>query len=434
LSNKSANIHHFSASLKFIQRLMTFLRKLDTNQSRRLKMRGHITKRGKASWTLVVYLGRDPQTGKKRYHWQSVKGTKQRAEKELAAIINNLESGLYVKPTKTTLAAFLEQWLHDYVSTNTAPKTSERYAQIVRLHLIPNLGSIPLIQLRPEHLQSYYASALANGRINGNGGLSAQTVTHHHRLLSEALNHAVKWGIIARNIATAVDPPRPEKKEITTLAPDDFPLLLAEAQKLERSSEFPYYIFFFTALHTGMRRGELLALRWCDIDLDLANIYVNRSLQSLRGGSLVFREPKTPRARRLVAMTPSLAIELSKHKGSQAAMRLLFGKTLQHDDLLFCHPDGSPINPNTVSPAFAKIARRAGLTLRLHDLRHTHATLMLKSGVHPKIVSERLGHATVAFTLDTYSHVVPGLQEAAAKAFDEVLNIDKGIIPVVTED
>lgn len=176
-----------------------------------------------------------------------------------------------------------------------------------------------------------------------------------------------------------------------------------------------------TAFHTGMRRGELLGLRWRDVDLDLATISVNRSLHCLRNGNLVFSEPKTPKARRLIAMTPSLATELRRYQATQEAQRLLLTAPLTDEDLVFAHPDGTPINPNTVSPAFRKVANRAGLTLRLHDLRHSHATLMLKAGVHPKIVSERLGHATVALTLDTYSHVLPGLQEAAARAFDENL-------------
>jgi integrase len=170
-----------------------------------------------------------------------------------------------------------------------------------------------------------------------------------------------------------------------------------------------------------MRRGELLALRWSDVDLDLMTISVNRSLQVLKNGSKIIREPKTMNARRTIAMTPSLALQLREYKKSHSALRLLNNKPVHHDDLIFSDIEGQPFNPNTVTPAFNKISKRMGINLRLHDLRHTHATLMLKSGVHPKIVSERLGHATVAFTLDTYSHVVPGLQEAAAKAFDELL-------------
>lgn len=384
-------------------------------------MRGHITKRGTNSWSIVLYTGRDPQTGKKQYKWHSVKGTKKQAEKELATLINRLENGSYIKPSKITVGVFLEQWLNDYASTNTAPRTFERYSEIVRTHLIPSLGRISLIQLKPEHLQSYYTQELTSGRLNGKGGLSAQTVKHHHRILSEALNHAVRWGLVIRNVAQAVDPPRPIKKEMATAQAEDIVPLLEEARKMENVSSIPYYTLFYTALHTGMRRGELLALRWIDVDLEFMTISVNRSLQILKDGTKIIREPKTPKARRLIAMTPSLALQLRDHRDSQSALRLLNNKPVQQDDLIFSDLEGQPINPNTVTPAFHKIAKRAGLRLRLHDLRHTHATLMLKAGVHPKIVSERLGHSTVAFTLDTYSHVVPGLQEAAAKAFDDSL-------------
>ena len=320
-----------------------------------------------------------------------------------------------------TVGLFLEQWLRDYASTNTAPRTFERYAEIVRTHLILNLGRITLTQLKPEHLQSYYAHELTSGRLNGKGGLSAQTVKHHHRVLSAALNHAVKWGLVTRNVANAVDPPRPIKHEMATIQPEDIRQLLEEARNLEKVSSIPYCTLFYTALHTGMRRGELLALRWIDIDLELMTISVNRSLQVLKDGTKIIREPKTPKARRLISMTPSLALQLREHKESQSALRLFNNNPVQQDDLIFSDLEGQPINPNTVTPAFNKIAKRTGLKLRLHDLRHTHATLMLKSGVHPKIVSERLGHSTVAFTLDTYSHVVPGLQEAAARAFDKLL-------------
>ena len=386
-------------------------------------MRGHITKRGKNSWAVVLYTGRDPHTGKKQYKWHSVKGTKRQAEKELNSLMNRLNTGNYIAPTKTTVAEYLEQWLRDYASTNTAPRTFERYADIVRTHLIPNLGHIALTQLKPQHLQSYYAQELTSGRLNGKGGLSAQTVKHHHRILSGALNHAVKWGLVIRNVATAVDPPRPVRKEMATIQAEDIGRLLDEARESEKRSSIPYHIIFYAALHTGMRRGELLALRWCDIDFELMTISVNRSLQVLKDGIKIIREPKTPKARRLISMTPSSSILLREYKEYQSALRIFNGNPLQQDDLIFSDLEGQPINPNTITPMFNKIAKRLNIKLRLHDLRHTHATLMLKSGIHPKIVSERLGHSTVAFTLDTYSHVVPGLQEAAARAFDDNLKI-----------
>src|SRR4030042_2261721 len=258
-------------------------------------MRGHIVKRGN-TWSIVLYTGRDPQTGKKQYKWHSVKGTKKHAEKELASLVNRLDTGNYIKPTKITLSLFLEQWLKDYASTNTAPRTFERYAEIVRTHLIPNLGRITLIQLKPEHLQQYSSKEMTSGRLNRKGGLSAQTVKHHHRVLSEALNHAVKWGLVTRNVANAVDPPRPVKKEMATIQAEDVNHLLEEARRFEKVSSIPYYTLFYAALHTGIRRGDLLALRWSDIDLELMTISVNRSLQVLKDGTKIIREPKKHRA------------------------------------------------------------------------------------------------------------------------------------------
>jgi integrase len=190
---------------------------------------------------------------------------------------------------------------------------------------------------------------------------------------------------------------------------------------LEAAQKTPYYILFYLALFTGMRRSELLALRWCDVDLLLCQVYVTRGLHHLRTGEIVFRAPKTAKGRRMVFLSPSAALLLQEHRGTQEVQQTMLGAPLRDDDLVFSQLSGGPLLPDTVSHAWTKISKRVGLKLRFHDLRHTHATLMLKSGAHPKIVSERLGHATVAFTLDTYAHVVPGLQEAAAKAFDDSL-------------
>jgi len=389
-------------------------------------MRGHIKKRSKNSYSIVIDLGNDPLTGKRQQKWQTVHGTKKDAERALNKVLSNLDDGLFTCQTKITVAEFLLQWLKDYVATNTAPRTRERYEQIVNLHLIPNLGRIFLTRLEPNHIQSYYSRALSSGRLDGKGGLSARTVLHHHRILSESLNHAVKWGYVVRNVAQVVSPPRPVRKEITTLAPENIPTFFEEAKKLESKSGLPYYIIFLTALHTGMRRGELLGLKWSDVDFGGNVISVSRSLQVLKGGRFVFSEPKTLNARRLIAMTPTLAEELKRYQIEQEIQRSFLGIQLHNEDIVFSRPDGKPISPNNVSPAFTKVLRRAGLKLRFHDLRHSHATLMLRAGVHPKIVSERLGHATVALTLDTYSHVLPGLQEAAARTFDDSI----GHLPV----
>lgn len=239
---------------------------------------------------------------------------------------------------------------------------------------------------------------------------------YHHRILFEALSYSVKQGLLARNVAEAVDPPRPERKKMVILAAEDIPKFL------EAARETPYYCFFFTLLYTGLRRGEALALRWRDVDLDMASLSVVQTLHRLSGSGYIIKEPKSPRSRRSVTLPPSLALLLRQYRAKQEMKRLLLGKSLTDDDFVFAHPDGAHLDPATVTHALGKVIRKAGLpNVRLHDLRHTHATLMMKAGIHPKIVSERLGHASIAITLDTYSHVMPGLQEAAARRFDEDL-------------
>ena len=221
--------------------------------------------------------------------------------------------------------------------------------------------------------------------------------------------------LLSRNIAEAVDPPRVERTNWKTLAPEDVPKFLEAAQ------EIPYYVLFYTALYTGMRLGELLGLRWCDVDLDMASLSVVQALYK-RSGVCKMVEPKSSGSRRRIALSPSLALTLRQYKVDQQVQRILTGKPMADSDLLFCHPDGKPLDPGVISHTFAKVVRKAGLShIRFHDLRHTHATLLLKAGIHPKIVSERLGHANIGITLDTYSHVLPGLQERAAERFDEIL-------------
>jgi integrase len=377
-------------------------------------MRGHIVKRYKGSYTIVLNLGVDPATGKRKQQWISVKGTKKEAERRLADLVHQLDTGTFMKPSKTNLAEYLERWLKDYVWPNLAPRTAEGYESIVRQHLIPGLGNITLTQLKPTHLQHYYAEKLSTGRCDGKGALSPQTMRHHHTALHKALQTALEWGLLNRNVADAVRSPHAERPEMHTWGEDEVTRFLQAAKNT------PYYALFYSALFTGMRRSELLALRWCDIDLLLCQVYVTRAVHQLRDGSIVYRPPKTAKGRRMIALSPSTALVLKEHKEKQEAIRGQFGFSVTDEDLIFNTLEGKPIRPNTVTRAWSDLAKRCGLNvIRLHDARHTHASLMLKQGIHPKIVQERLGHSTIAVTLDTYSHVSPGLQEAAAKRFDE---------------
>jgi integrase len=194
-------------------------------------------------------------------------------------------------------------------------------------------------------------------------------------------------------------------------------------QFLEGVKESPYYSLFYTALFTGMRRSELLALRWQDIDFIYCQIYVNRSLHQLKDGSFIFTQPKSAKSSRTIALTPSTILMLRDYKEKQKLERDMSGNPLTDNDLVFSNLEGKPLRPNTITRAWTTLAAKCGLkVIRLHDARHTHASLMLKQGIHPKVVQERLGHSSIQMTIDTYSHVAPGIQEAAAKRFDEILN------------
>jgi len=369
-------------------------------------MRGHITKRGKNSYSIAISLGKDPTTGKYKYQWVSIKGTKKDAEKRLSELLHQLDTGTFMKPNKTTLGEYLERWLKDYVKPNLSPRGFERYAGIIRRYLIPEMGNIPLTQVKPEHIQKHYS-------MMQNKGLSASTIKYHHAVIHKALQTAIKWGLLNRNATDGVDAPRSRQKEMQTW--DDFEV----RHFLDASKDNYYYALFHTALFTGMRRSELLALQWRDVDIQ--QIHVNRSLHHLKDGSYVFTQPKSAKSRRTIDLSPSSILILTEHKERQEGIRTMLGIPLKQDDLVFSTPEGKPLRPNTITRAWTTLAIKAGVKpIRLHDARHTHASLMLKQGIHPKIVQERLGHSSIQITLDTYSHVAPGLQEAAAMRFDEI--------------
>ncbi len=379
-------------------------------------MKGHIRNRGKNSWAIVLDLDRSPE-GRRRQKWHAVRGTKRDAERELARLLHELNTGAYVEPARMTVGEYLERWLADYAKNNVAAKTFERYAEIVRIHLKPAFGYLRLPKLQPLHIQGYYSKALSEGRRDGKGGLSAQTVLHHHRVLHGALRQAVRWQLLPRNPADAVQPPRPVRKEMKALDEAGTVSLLkaAKSSRLHRP--------IFLAVTTGLRRGEFLALRWDAVDLDRGVLSVREALEQTKEG-VRFKQPKTRGSRRTVDLPGLIVEELRRHKVEQAEQKLSLGPAYQDHDLVFPEPDGRPWAPDRFTSAFSALVCRAGMKgLRLHDLRHTHATQLLSQGVHPKIVSERLGHATVAITLDTYSHVLPGMQEEAAQKIDASLRL-----------
>ena len=372
-------------------------------------MSGHITKRGKSSWAVVIDLGRDPVTGARKQLWRSVKGTKRDAEALLVQFLHQRENGIDAPPGRLTVAEYLQRWLSVYAQPNTAPKTFRRYEQIVRVHLLPVIGGTPLTKLRPLQIQGVYTQVLEKG-------VSARTALHCHRVLREALQHALKWQLIARNPADSVQPPRPQRYEIAAMGPDEVKRLLAAAD------ETRYGDLIHLAALSGLRQGELMGLRWQDVDLEAGILHIRQTCQWLPRQGFIFRQPKTYRSARPVALSPASAQRLRQHRLRQLEERLAAGPAYQDGGLVFANALGAPLHPTNLRRTWLRIADRAGLPrLRFHDLRHAHASLLLQQGVHPKIVSERLGHSTVGITLDTYSHVLPGLQAQAANGLDALL-------------
>jgi integrase len=283
-------------------------------------------------------------------------------------------------------------------------------------HIRPALGSYPLPKLAPLHIQAFYNCALTKGRKDGKGGLSAQSVLHFHRLLHKAFAQAVKWQLLARNPVEAAEPPRAQRQEMRALDEAE------TANLLSLLSASRLYMPVMLAVTTGLRRGEILGLRWSNADLATRTVTVVQSLEQTKEG-VRLKSPKTHRGLRSIALPEMVVEALRSHRAKQAEERLALGPAYDDNDLVCPRPGGAPWPPDMFSTAFAAFVRRSRMkAFRFHDLRHTHATQLLKAGVHPKVVSERLGHSAIGITLDTYSHVLPGMQEDAARRIGEVLN------------
>lgn len=382
-------------------------------------MRGSIQKRSKNTWRLVFDLERN-HTGKRNQKVVTVRGTKREAEAELSRIIAEVDSGGFADPGTITVEEYFKRWL-EHVATKTSAKTHERYAGIVRLGIVPHLGSAKLSKLRPMDIQTFYADALSRGRARTQGGLSQRTVLHYHRILSQALKQAVRWQLLPRNPADAVEPPRPEQRDMVVLDGEQMIKLL------DGSRGTPLYIPVLLAITTGMRRGEVLALRWSDVDLDRASLAVTQTLEKSKKDGLRFKQPKTKRSRRNISLASITVEALRKHRLEQAELCLKLGRGWEDSGLVCSRFDGAPINPNTLSSGFASLVRTMDIpNVTFHGLRHSHATQLFKEGVHPKVAQERLGHSTISVTLDLYSHVMPGMQEDAALRVDTALRAALG--------
>ena len=368
--------------------------------------RGSIIKRGNR-YSIIVNL--QDSSGNRTRKWESGFTTKRQAENRLSELLTEIETGLNVKASHTAFGQFLNDWLGRYVSKRVRGSTMDGYRQRAK-HIVDGLGDVSIVDLRPDHLIEYYDSKLSN--------LSASTITKHHHLIVDCLSDAVKWNLVARNVGIAVESPRAPKKEMRALS-------VSETHRfLDTCTTEPWRTIFHTLIWTGIRRGELLGLQWNDLDLDMALMTIRRSLVRLQNGIYVTDEPKTSSGTRSLDLAPSTCLILKQHLAGQEQDVELLGIPSSQANFVFGHPDGTPRTPSTVTQQFRRIASRAGLSgVRLHDLRHTHASLMLQQGTDIKTISTRLGHSSVAFTMDTYAHLLPGMQKAAMEKFEEAFAV-----------
>ncbi|MGY3575495.1 tyrosine-type recombinase/integrase [Bradyrhizobium sp. USDA 4504] len=373
-------------------------------------MKGHIRERSPGHWAIIIEQ-RDPATGKRKRKWHSYKGSKRQAQTECARLISEVKAGAYVEPSKTTVTEFLTRWLK-HIKPNVSPRTHERYEQIATKNIAPLIGAKILSKLQPIDVSEAYGKALQSGRRDGKGGLSPRTVHHMHRVLYSALNQAERWKLIVRNPAALLekrDRPKIERKAVRTI---DAP---STAAVFDAARERRLFVPLILASLCGLRRGEITALRWKAVDLENGQLAVVASTEQTDAGAIREKEAKSGRAR-TVAL-PAMAVEeLRRWRVAQAQELLRLGVRADDDWHVVTQADGSPLQPRSLTHVVSAFLKEWRVTL--HGLRHSHASHLLVSNIHPKVVQERLGHSSIAITMDIYSHLMPNMQGEAAAAVD----------------
>ena len=384
----------------------------------------HIAKKG-SRYFVVVYGGINRATGEGIRDWSDGFATRKEAEREAVEIEKRKHEGSYRSPDRITLADYLnDRWL-PLKKSQLSRSTFESYRNSVRLHVEPRIGSIQLRQLQPEDLDTFYAELLVDGKLNGaGGGLAPKTVRNIHGMLRKALADAHRKGTVHRNVADLADPPKVRNggaKDHQVWSADELRSFLAA---IENSDWFaPIYL----SANTGMRRGELLGLTWRNVELEKARLVIDQQLLSV-GYDAEIGAPKTSTSRRTIDLDPRTVTVLRTWRRLQLEQQMSNG-TRNDQDFVFTHPDGGPVHPDRFSKVWDQLVAEHGVRrIRLHDLRHTHASILLKANVPVKVVSERLGHSSPAFTMTVYQHVLPGMQADAAAAFGDAVFGDTPVL------
>jgi len=380
-------------------------------------MSGHVRRRGKASWELKFDLGRDA-TGKRKIAYRSFKGTKRQAELELAKLIAAADLGTYVEPNRLAIGDFVRGRIDQWESAgDISARTSQRYHQLASGQIAPHLGNVPLQKLTTADIEAWHATLRSAGRRRGEGGIALRTIVHAHRVLSHALDDAARHGLTQRNPAKYQPPPKVPSAEVEILDSDGIARVIHEARG--ESIYGPAIV----ALFTGLRLGEILALRWPNIDLEAGVIAVRHTLEESKAKGLIFKAPKTRAGRRDVGL-PDIVVEtLRGHRRQQLEFRLQAGLGKMTDDaMVFPAADGRPQWPSAVSRAWGLVARDLGMAeITFHALRHSHASQLVDAGVDIVTISRRLGHASPDITLRVYAHLFRNDDRKAAIAINEAL-------------
>lgn len=382
---------------------------------------GHIRQRGKHSWQIKYDGAPDPVTGERRTVFETVKGSKTEAKARLSIAIGEVAGGTHVAPTSETVATYAKHWLENVAPVKASGKTLERYRELVDGHIVPSLGKHTLSKLTKEHVEAFYREKRESGRLDGKGGLAERTIIHIHRRLAAILDSAALSQKVRRNVAKIAETRPSPKKAKRKLAEGIDYLTDADAQKLLAAlAGTRMHAPALLAFATGMRRGEILGLRWSDIDVDRPELHVAQAIEQTRDGITV-REPKTESSRRTISL-PAFAVEvLRAHRAQQAKERLALGLGKSSMDLVFTRYDGAIVNPRNFSKEFQRMAAAAGFPgFKFHGTRHTHATSLLRHGINVKVVSERLGHASIVVTLDIYGHVLREQTAEVANKLDTI--------------
>ena len=375
--------------------------------NRRGHHEGTIYKRRDGRWAAAVDLGWSAGRRRRKY----VYGRSRRdVSQKLNAALSQRDSGLPLPPERQTVGQFLDHWLQAAARTRVRSTTHKRYTEIVRGHIAPAIGHVRLVRLTPQHVQQLLAEA------GDTSPLSPRTIEMIHGVLRNALNDALRWDLVSRNVATRVTPPRVEHREIAPLSEKEARAFLraARGNRLEA--------LYRVALAVGLRQAEALGLRWRDVDLDGGRLHVRAQLQRI-DGKPAFVEPKSARARRTIALPDPLSRALREHRARQNTERLSAGPLWENYDLVFATRRGRPLGSRNVTRSFRDLTRRAGIRdVRFHDLRHTAATFLLAQGVDVRTLMGMLGHSQIGLTLNTYAHVLPALGRDAANRMGSLID------------